>query len=125
MGVEAPLVKDRLIFKGTTGISNRKDADAAKDITNLIGDFNLEYKVTGNFRVKVFNQINDKVNTVGVPQEKYTQGIGLQYQEDFNKTSELKAIQGIKKIFKRKKKKPKAKINEVDTEIPADTLSTK
>ncbi|MBU2019779.1 MAG: hypothetical protein KJ941_09045, partial [Bacteroidetes bacterium] len=70
----------------------------------LIGDVNLEYLLNeaGTFRVNIFNESNQnriiQDNSTGM----FKQGIGLQYQEDFNNFHNFKAVQYFLDFFRLK-----------------------
>lgn len=91
-----------LIIKGSLGVEN--SASGASNQNSVIGDVNVEYLLNddGTFRVSIFNESND--NTV--IQEKslgqFTQGAGLNYQEDFNNFSDFKMAQYFLDLFRKK-----------------------
>ncbi|MCX6231341.1 MAG: translocation/assembly module TamB domain-containing protein [Bacteroidetes bacterium] len=66
-----------------------KTTDATKQTSNIVGDVNIEYKITedGRFRLKVFNRANTNefMNTIAP----YTQGIGFFYRREFDNIKEL------------------------------------
>jgi hypothetical protein len=63
-------------------------ASAKEDATNVMGDFDVEVKLTdnGKLRLKAFNRYNQDRLYATAP---YTQGVGLMYREDFNSFREL------------------------------------
>lgn len=85
------LFNNRIIVDGNVGVANTQSSSS-----NIVGDVNIEYKITsdGRFRVRAFNKSND-INTL-TQNAPFTQGIGLSYQKEFNKLGDL---------FRRKKKK--------------------
>jgi hypothetical protein len=58
--------------------------------SNIIGDFNLEFKASkdGRVRFKAFNRSNNNslINNINSP---YTQGVGVFYRQEFNRFSDL------------------------------------
>ncbi len=80
---------DRLIVDGNVGVTEDNPAAAGQRASNIIGDVNIEYKVTpeGRFRIKAFNRSNtmDILNTNAL----YTQGIGVFYRREFDNLDEL------------------------------------
>ncbi len=94
VALSTQLFDDRLIIDGQVGVAGEHPASEQK-ASNIIGDVNIEYKITpeGRFRIKAFNRSNtfDVFNTNAL----YTQGIGLFYRKEFDNFSEL---------FKRKNK---------------------
>jgi hypothetical protein len=103
LGVSKNLLNDRLILKGSLGVEN----SSTQNQNSFIGDVNLEYLINqeGTFRISIFNESND--NTV--IQEKnlgqFTQGAGLNYQEDFNNIRDFKMLQYFLDIFRESEKK--------------------
>jgi hypothetical protein len=67
--------------------------------SNLVGDVNVEYKLTDRLSLKAFNRAND---IIYYQDYLYTQGIGLIYREDFANLKDLTA-----KYFKEKQQKNK------------------
>ena len=86
------LFNSRIIVDGNVGVANTQS-----NSSNIVGDVNIEYKITsdGRFRVRAFNKSND-INTL-VKNAPFTQGVGLSYQKDFDKLGDL---------FRKWKRKP-------------------
>ena len=86
---------DRILIDGNIG--SPIETNQNKNSSNIVGDVNIEYKITpeGKFRIKAFNKSNhdDLLKEIYSP---YTQGLGVFYRKDFDKTKEL---------FEKKKKK--------------------
>ena len=85
------LFNDRLSVDGnfgTSGTSNTSQGNAQKT-SNIVGDVNLEYKLTkdGHLRVKGYNKSNtvDLLNS-NAP---YTQGVGIIYSREFDALIDL------------------------------------
>ncbi|MCF8463276.1 MAG: translocation/assembly module TamB domain-containing protein [Flavobacteriales bacterium] len=78
------LFNNRILVDGNVGVANTQSSSS-----NIVGDVNIEYKITsdGRFRVRAFNKSND-INTL-VNNAPFTQGVGLSYQQDFDKLSDL------------------------------------
>nr|MBA3899472.1 translocation/assembly module TamB domain-containing protein [Bacteroidota bacterium] len=97
------LLNDRVVIDGNFGLPiNQQNQVMQNHNQNLVGDFNMEYKVSqdGRFRIRAFNRFNNYLlNTVNTP---YTQGVGLFYRVEFNSFNEL-ANRYINK-FKRREK---------------------
>jgi len=95
------LMNNRLSIDGNFGFNNNQTTNSS----GLIGDVNLEYKLTedGRYRVKGFNRSNDntQVTTQGGP---FTQGVGVFYREEYETWAELyrRYIQKVKKSTKKK-----------------------
>lgn len=84
------LFNNRIIIDGNVGVANVQSASS-----NIVGDVNIEYKITsdGRFRVRAFNQSND-INALN-DNAPFTQGVGLSYQKEFDRLGDL---------FRRRKK---------------------
>ncbi len=88
VALSTQLFDDRLIIDGQVGVAGEHPSSEQK-ASNIIGDVNIEYKITpeGRFRIKAFNRSNtiDVFNTNAL----YTQGIGLFYRKEFDNFNEL------------------------------------
>lgn len=75
---------------------NTAEIEGQKSSNNIVGDVNVEYKITenGKLRVKYFARTNDEL----IEEAPYTQGVGLFYREDFD---------SLKKLIQRYKNKLK------------------
>lgn len=96
--VDLNLSKDygRVVVNANAGFSGRNDANSNQSDA-IIGDAYVEYKMTENFRMRVFNRsnANDFTKYNIAP---YTQGVGLFYHRQYDK---------FKDIFVRTKKDKK------------------
>ncbi|MCE3295923.1 MAG: hypothetical protein K0R65_1637 [Crocinitomicaceae bacterium] len=110
-------IGNRIVVKTNLGVENSSNED--RSTNSFVGDVNVEYLISedGNFRVSIFNESND--NTV--IQEKnlgpFTQGAGLNYQEEFNTFNDFKIVQYFLDIFRKKKKFP-IKKKRKQTKVP-------
>lgn len=86
------LFNNRLSIDGSFGVNNNQ----AQNTSQIIGDVNIEYKLTesGKYVLKAFNRTNNNTQMTisGGP---YTQGVGIGYKYEFNN------------LFRRKEKKEK------------------
>ena len=102
VGFEIPLLNDRLVVKTNLGVEN----SGTTNTSSFVGDVNLEYLINedGTFRVSLFNESND--NTI--MQEKnlgpFTQGAGINYQEEYNNIHDFKMVQYFLDFFRKTKK---------------------
>lgn len=82
------LLNNRLSVDGNLGYNS--NSQTSTNSTGLIGDVNIEYKLTedGRYRVKGFNRSNDntQITTSGGP---FTQGVGAFYREEFESFDDL------------------------------------
>jgi hypothetical protein len=100
VALSTQLLNDKVSINGNFDV---RGTGGTTDNTNQItGDFVAEVKLTEKIRFKVFNRYNNPYTGKLVD---YTQGVGLFYQQDFNKFSDL---------F-RKKEKPDKKTEKVTT----------
>lgn len=101
VALSTQLFSNRLVIDGAFEVPT----DGSQNSSNIVGDVNIEYKLTpdGRIRVKAFNRSNN-LNTLEETAP-YTQGVGLFWRKEFNKFSDL--FNG-KKEKKRKKKEEKA-----------------
>ncbi|MDQ3190484.1 MAG: translocation/assembly module TamB, partial [Bacteroidota bacterium] len=88
VALSTQLLNDRVILDGNVGVSNNQ-AVATQQTNNMVGEFNVEYKISedGRFRVRGFNRPNG-ANQIYV-NSNYTQGVGLFYRVEFNSFGEL------------------------------------
>jgi len=101
VAISTQLFNERLVLSGNFGVSNGNQTN--KNPSNLIGDFNIEYKINedGTFRIRAFNESND-LDPINATQAPYTQGVGVYYKESFNTLKETKILKSLEKIFRRK-----------------------
>jgi TamB, inner membrane protein subunit of TAM complex len=84
--------------------------DQSNKASNIVGDVNVEIKLTedGRFRVKAFNRSNyNSVYDVSSYDDiaPYTQGVGVFYRKDFNSFGELFRKKNKKKMVDQPKLK--------------------
>lgn len=123
VGVTKNFLDGKLLLNGTFG---RSTLNNQSDIQNqLIGNLNVEYKLneSGTLRLNGFNETND-FNTSLQLNSKTTQGIGLNYQEEFTKISDFQLLNSISRWFKHEEE-IKKNSNKKRRPLPAekDTLS--
>lgn len=107
MALSTQLFNDKLSIEGNIGNNTN-----TQNPNNIVGDVNIDYKITedGKVRVKAFNKANDnnQTNINGT----YTQGVGIFYREEFNTIGELyKQYLNTIKGWKGGKKKEEEDIN--------------
>ena len=124
VGLTKGFLDDRLIFNGSFGVESKS---AASNFTgnSLIGNVSLEYLLneSGTIRVNIFNESNDYT----IIQEKnlgpFTQGVGINYQEDFNTFNDFKMAQYVMDFF-RKKENKKIKSKRRSNQKPTPPIQT-
>jgi len=87
VALSTQLLDDRLIIDGNIDVSG--SSDNSQETSSIVGDINIEYKLTpdGRFRVKAFNRSNDL--TLFNDYAPYTQGVGVFYRKEFNNLQDL------------------------------------
>jgi hypothetical protein len=85
-------VNDRIIINGSVGVPI-----GSKEQSSVIGEVNVEFLLNeeGTLRSSVFNRQNEIQYTE--QEEGYTQGVGMNYQIDFDTRNELLQKLGLKK----------------------------
>lgn len=87
VNLQTQLFNDRISIDGNVGTAGSVATSA--NTTNMVGEFNIEIKVTGDgaVRVRVFNRSNQYLLVSNdVP---YTQGVGLFYRREFETMGDL------------------------------------
>jgi hypothetical protein len=92
---------NRLTVEGSMGIDVDNSAGSASNPSGVVGDLNVEYKITDRISVKAFNRSDEREITK--QDVSYTQGVGVVYRRDFDSFKDL--IIGRKKKKKEKKEK--------------------
>jgi len=87
VALSTQLLDDRLTIDGNIDVSS--DNSTSQHTSSIVGDVNIEYKLTrdGRFRVKAFNRSNDL--SLLNDYAPYTQGVGIFYRKEFNNITEL------------------------------------
>ncbi|MFA7081719.1 MAG: translocation/assembly module TamB domain-containing protein, partial [Bacteroidales bacterium] len=65
-----------------------KTQEQAEGASTFIGDINVEYKITDNFRLKAFNKSNaDDFTKYNI--SPYTQGVGIRYKREYDNFADI------------------------------------
>lgn len=80
------LFDDRLLINGNLGVSENTTGTNAGAST-VVGDVDIEWKLTEELRLRGFNHSNDQDLTK--PANSYTQGIGIMFKRDFDNLKEF------------------------------------
>ena len=92
VALSTQLFNDRVKIESNLGVGGGQISTQTQNSQNIIGDVNVEVKITDELKLKVFNKSNQyNVLNNYAP---YTQGIGIFYRKEFN---------SIKELFRRKK----------------------
>lgn len=105
VALSTQILNDRVSINGNLGVmGNQADPNNATKANNMVGDVNVDVKLTenGKLKLKAFNRTNDQLlieqNTY------YTQGVGLLYKEEFSTFGEL-SKRVYQNLFENKKRK--------------------
>jgi len=106
VALSTQLLNDRMIISGNLDVGGQETNPSATASENpyIMGDFEVEYRITDNVSVLAFNRARDELLFQTAP---YKQGVGVSYREEFNDLSQL--VQRYREgIANRKKKKKKS-----------------
>ena len=119
-GVSKNFLDNKLLVKGSFGVENNVAAGSSQ--STLIGDVNVEYLLNeqGTFRVSIFNESNNYTVIQEKDAGQFTQGVGIQYQEEFNNLRDFQLFQFVIDVFRKDKKISKKK-NSRQKPVPAKT----
>jgi hypothetical protein len=93
LALSTQVLNNKVVLNGNFDVRGASTATASSttqltgNTNQLTGDFDAEIKITEKLRFKVFNRFNDTYFTSGL--SPYTQGVGIQYKQDFNRFSDL------------------------------------
>lgn len=104
-GVKKNFMDDRLIVSGSFGVAGQQ-TQAATQQNNLIGDLYVEYLLNerGTFRVNAFNESNANSIVINTNRGHFTQGVGINYREEFYNLQDFKTYQFLADFFRKDKK---------------------
>jgi hypothetical protein len=83
VALSTQLLNDKLTVNGNVDVNTNATAQSSN---NIVGDFDLDYKITEKFHLKAYNHSNDDLLTEVSP---YTQGLGVVYKVEFNNFEDL------------------------------------
>jgi hypothetical protein len=104
-----------VIVKGSGGVA--VEGDGENSSSSLMGDMSVDVLLNddGSFRLTIFNQPNGNNPLNSSENGEYTQGIGLSYSEEFDKTKDSRLIKAVKDPFNKKGSRKKRKKKKVPT----------
>lgn len=119
VGFSTRFLDDRLSISTDLGVRDNSIYGASgDDVNNIVGDFVAEYKLTedGRIRLKVFNKSNDYQSTAVLKQSPYTQGIGVVFRKEFDRSLKGKSTDSekLQQKYDEKAKKDKKESNKSD-----------
>jgi hypothetical protein len=87
VALSTQILNDRLSISGNIDVGGTETGTTSTTNTNsIVGDFDINFKITENVHVKAFNRLNEDLFFEGSP---YIQGVGLMYRDYFNDFREL------------------------------------
>ena len=105
VALSTQLLDDRIIISGNVDVGGQETNPSTVAANNpyIMGDFDVEFKVTDNVSVIAFNRARDELLFETAP---YKQGVGVSYKEEFDDFNQLmtRYREGLSNR-KRKKKK--------------------
>jgi TamB, inner membrane protein subunit of TAM complex len=93
VALSTQLFNDKLSIDGNLGVNNNNNTASNNNnqsANNIVGDVNMDYKLTddGKVKLKAFNKTNDITNQM-LSNGLYTQGVGVFFREEFDTIDEL------------------------------------
>ncbi len=106
VALSTQLLNDRIIISGNVDVGGQETNPSVGDASNpyIVGDFDVEFRITDNVSVFAFNRARDELLFDTDP---YKQGVGISYREEFNNLNQL--FQRYKEGLANRKKKHKKK----------------
>ena len=110
VALSTQLLNDRIIISGNVDVGGQQanPSSSASNNPYIMGDFDVEFRVTDNVSVIAFNRARDELLLETAP---YKQGVGISYREEFNNVQQL--FQRYKEGLTNRKKR---KINSDEAE---------
>ena len=105
LALSTQMLNDRIIISGNVDVGGQETNPSSGAANNpyIMGDFDVEFKLTDNVSLLAFNRARDELLYETAP---YKQGVGISYQEEFNSFQQLRMRykEGLSNRKKRKKK---------------------
>jgi len=105
LALSTQLLDDRIIISGNVDVGGQETNPSSGAANNpyIVGDFDVEFKLTDNVSLIAFNRARDELLYETAP---YKQGVGISYREEFNNLNQLKNRyrEGLTNRKKKKKK---------------------
>ncbi|MCP4312541.1 MAG: hypothetical protein GY790_14865 [Bacteroidetes bacterium] len=113
VALSTQLLDDRIIISGNVDVGGQETNPTVGDPSNpyIMGDFDVEFRVTDNVSILAFNRARDELL---FETALYKQGVGISYREEFDNLRQLMARykEGIANRKKKRKKKDEAELDE-------------
>ncbi len=101
VALSTQIFNDRVTIEGNLGMFSGTQNEVADGARNIVGDFDVTWKINNRFRFKAYNHSNANTNFYTYTYEyysNYTQGVAISYSQSFDK---------LRDIFVRKNKNKK------------------
>lgn len=113
LALSTQMLNDRIIISGNVDVGGQETNPSSGAANNpyIMGDFDVEFKLTDNVSLLAFNRARDELLYETAP---YKQGVGISYQEEFNSFERLRMRyrEGWANRKKRRKKSKEPDIEE-------------
>lgn len=86
VALSTQLLNDRIVFSGNLDVLADEVTTPGGEASNIVGDFDLEFRVSDKISLKAFNRVNDDRS---FRPSLYTQGVGVIYRSEFNSLSDF------------------------------------
>jgi len=86
VALSTQLFDERIILSGNVDVGGNQVNAAENSATSIVGDFDLEFRVSDRISVKAYNRANDDFI---LRNSLYTQGVGVFYRNEFDNFSNL------------------------------------
>jgi len=109
---------DKVTITTSAGVQKASE-DGEKAIP--VGDVNIDVRLNpdGTLKLNIFNEPNDP-SSASSENGDYTQGIGLYYSEEFNKTKDSRVLKVFSDPLNRKGSRKRKKDNKIPTKEPKE-----
>ena len=108
IALSTQILDDRVIISGNVGMGGQETNPSVESGNPYImGDFDLEFRVTDNVSILAFNRARDELLFETAP---YKQGVGISYREEFDNLQQLinRYREGIDNRKRKRKEKKKS-----------------
>lgn len=106
VALSTQLLNDRIIISGNVDVGGQEMNPSTETSNNpyIVGDFDVEFRVTDNVSIIAFNRARDELLFETAP---YKQGVGVSYREEFDDLQQL-FLRYREGLSNRKKKRIKS-----------------
>jgi hypothetical protein len=113
LALSTQLLDDRVIITGNVDVGGQGTNPSSDASSNpyIMGDFDVEFRVTDNISIIAFNRARDELLFETAP---YKQGVGISYREEFDDLGQLvdRYKEGLSNRKKRNKKSAEPETDE-------------